>query len=72
MSNSDNYEAATQDASTDVASFEENHKGLVGKFHDLLHTTPALVPLIVLVSAIILFTGMGAALYGVFGCTSTE
>ncbi|MEL6915330.1 MAG: ABC transporter permease [Pseudomonadota bacterium] len=49
------YESAASTAATDVASFEEHNKGIFGKFHHALHTTPALVPLIVLVSAIVIF-----------------
>ena len=55
MSQSENYEAAAADASTEVASFDDAHKGAVARFHHALHTTPALVPLIVLVSAIVVF-----------------
>ncbi|MEO1639017.1 MAG: ABC transporter permease [Pseudomonadota bacterium] len=54
MAQSD-YEQAASSAATDVASFEEPNKGLVGKFHHALHTTPALVPLIVLLAAILIF-----------------
>ena len=38
-----------------VASFEDDHKGVVGRFQHALHVTPALVPLIVLVVAIAIF-----------------
>ncbi|MBV2359634.1 ABC transporter permease [Thalassococcus sp. CAU 1522] len=55
MSQSDNYESAASQAATEVASFDEHQKGLLGKFHHALHVTPALVPLIVLVSAIVIF-----------------
>ncbi|MDD9746610.1 ABC transporter permease, partial [Marinovum sp. PR37] len=55
MSNADNYESATEGASGDVASFDAPHKGFVGRFHDLLHSTPALVPLIVLLAALVIF-----------------
>ncbi|MEL6204465.1 MAG: ABC transporter permease [Pseudomonadota bacterium] len=51
----DNYEAAASGASTTVASFEPHKKGFVGRFHDLLHTNPALVPLIVLALAVTIF-----------------
>jgi fructose transport system permease protein len=51
----ENFEAAAAGASTDVAAFEERHKGLVGRFHEVLHSTPAIVPLIVLVAATIIF-----------------
>ncbi|MEM1352694.1 MAG: ABC transporter permease [Pseudomonadota bacterium] len=55
MSDKDNYEAAASAAATNVASFDDGEKGLVGKFHHALHTTPALVPLIVLLAAIAIF-----------------
>ncbi len=51
----DDFEAAAADASRDVASFEQHEKGLVGKLHDLLHSTPSMVPLIVLIVAIAIF-----------------
>ncbi|MDF0601991.1 ABC transporter permease [Psychromarinibacter sp. C21-152] len=54
-SSSDSYESSLSGASSDVASFEDHHKGFVGRFHDLLHGTPALVPLIVLVAAVLIF-----------------
>ncbi len=55
MSGTDDYESAASGASSDVAAFDEDDKGLIGKFHHALHTTPALVPMIVLVAAIIVF-----------------
>ena len=38
-----------------VAEFEDTQKGLIGKLQHLLHVNPALVPLIVLVSSIVVF-----------------
>lgn len=55
MSEPDNFEAVAATAKSEVASFDEPNKGFVGRFHHALHTTPALVPLIVLVSAIAVF-----------------
>lgn len=55
MSQSDDFETATKSAKSEVASFDDHNKGLVGRFHHALHTTPALVPLIVLVAAIVIF-----------------
>ena len=55
MSQQDNYEAALSGAATDVAEFADDRKGIVGKIQHALHTTPALVPLIVLVASIIIF-----------------
>ncbi|MDF2235303.1 ABC transporter permease [Albimonas sp. CAU 1670] len=37
------------------AEFEDQHPGLFGRFHNALHSTPSLVPLIVLVSALAIF-----------------
>lgn len=55
MSQSDDFETAAKSAKSEVASFDDHNKGLVGRFHHALHTTPALVPLIVLVAAILIF-----------------
>jgi fructose transport system permease protein len=55
MSHKDDFEAAASSATSDVAAFDEAEKGFVGKFHHALHTTPALVPLIVLLAAIAIF-----------------
>ncbi|GAA6180843.1 ABC transporter permease [Shimia sp.] len=49
------HETVVADASSEIASFEDDGKGLVGRFHHALHTTPALVPLIVLVLALVVF-----------------
>ncbi|OSQ51961.1 ABC transporter permease [Marivita geojedonensis] len=66
----DNYESALSGASTDVASFEYHKKGFVGRLHDLLHTNPALVPLIVLVAAIIIFgIALGSKFFSPFALT---
>ena len=55
MSTSDDYESATQGASQEVAKFDDHENGFIGRFHHALHVTPALVPLIVLVTAIVIF-----------------
>lgn len=55
MSTQDNYEKSASEAASGVASFDNPNKGFVGKFHHALHTTPALVPLIVLVASIAIF-----------------
>ena len=52
---SQEYEAATQGASADVAQFDDTRKGLVGHVQHALHVNPALVPLIVLLFGIALF-----------------
>jgi len=64
------FEKAASNAATEVASFEEHNKGLVGKFHHALHTTPALVPLIVLVAAVVIFgVTLGSRFYSPFALT---
>ncbi len=70
MSSSDNYEAAVSGASGEVASFVHEDKGFVGRFHHALHTTPALVPLIVLIMAIIVFgLVLGSRFFSPFALT---
>ncbi|WP_108260806.1 ABC transporter permease [Mangrovicoccus ximenensis] len=66
----ENFEAAAKGASRDVASFQPHRKGIVGHFHDLLHSTPALVPLIVLIVALALFgTILGSKFFSPFALT---
>jgi fructose transport system permease protein len=55
MSQDENFEAVAKRADTTVASFDDANAGLLHKFHHLLHTTPAIVPLIVLTASIITF-----------------
>lgn len=50
-----NFEEGLDGAHEAVAEFEDTRKGLIGRFQHLLHVNPALVPLIVLVSSIIIF-----------------
>ncbi|MEM9576571.1 MAG: ABC transporter permease [Pseudomonadota bacterium] len=70
MSNSDNYEAAASKAASEVASFEDDNKGFVGRFHHALHTTPALVPLIVLLASIAIFgVLLGSKFFSPFALT---
>lgn len=38
-----------------VAEFATHRRGLIGRFHHMLHVTPALVPLIVLVASVAIF-----------------
>lgn len=66
----DNYETAASTAATEVASFAEDNTGLVGKFHHALHTTPALVPLIVLLASIVIFGALlGSRFFSPFALT---
>ncbi|MBJ3763231.1 ABC transporter permease [Maribius pontilimi] len=56
MAQTDDYEASTRGGKADqLAEFEDTHKGLLGHLHNILHQAPALVPLIVLVLAVIIF-----------------
>jgi fructose transport system permease protein len=70
MTDPDSFEAAASQAATEVASFDEGHKGFVGKFHHALHTTPALVPLIVLLASIVIFGALlGSKFFSPFALT---
>lgn len=70
MSKTDDYEAAAGQGANEVAAFDDQHKGFVGRFHHALHTTPALVPLIVLTAAIILFgVVLGSKFFSPFALT---
>ncbi|WP_308917160.1 ABC transporter permease [Jannaschia sp. LMIT008] len=70
MSTSDDYEGAARGASGDVARFEDGRRGPVAAFHHALHTTPALVPLLVLVAAILAFGALeGSRFFSPFALT---
>ncbi|XDA98343.1 ABC transporter permease [Sulfitobacter sp. LCG007] len=49
------YEQVLSRSATDVASFADTRTGFVHKLQHALHVSPALVPLIVLVAAIVVF-----------------
>ena len=51
----DDFEQAASAAATEVASFDHGNKSFVDKMQHALHTTPALVPLIVLMVSIAVF-----------------
>lgn len=56
MTDSQSYEDVLKDKTeTQFAQFEDEQKGLIGKVQHALHINPALVPLIILVTAIALF-----------------
>ena len=55
MPSADSSETAVTGADVEIAEFDDHDKGVLGKLHHALHTNPALVPLIVLMSAIALF-----------------
>ena len=70
MSDNGGFEAATADAPDAIATFDEESRGLIGKFHHALHTIPALVPLIVLVAAIAMFgVALGQKFFSPFALT---
>ena len=70
MSQSDNYESVVSSAKSEVAKFDDDDKGLVGRFHHALHTTPALVPLIVLLAAVAIFgLVLGSKFFSPFALT---
>lgn len=49
------YEAGLEGTKDTVAEFEDTRKGFIGRLQHALHVNPALVPLIVLVTSVILF-----------------
>jgi len=49
------FEQGLDGSATEVASFEQHDKTALGRLQHLLHTTPAAVPLIVLIVSIIVF-----------------
>ena len=56
MTDSQSYEDVVKDKTeTQFAQFDDEQKGLIGKVQHALHVNPALVPLIILVTAIALF-----------------
>ena len=70
MPQSENYETVVGQAKSEVVSFDTHSTGIVGKFHHALHTTPALVPLIVLVAAILVFgLVLGSRFFSPFALT---
>ncbi|SFE32438.1 ABC transporter permease [Roseivivax sediminis] len=54
-SKGEDYESSLSGASQAQAAFEDRRKGVIHRFQHALHVTPALVPLIVLVIALIIF-----------------
>ncbi|MBE9638726.1 ABC transporter permease [Salipiger mangrovisoli] len=56
MAEADRYEDVVRTRGEEkFAEFEDTDKGLLGRFHELLHSTPAIVPLIVLLAACVVF-----------------
>jgi len=63
MSGAQEFERVLDGSDKNVASFEDNHVSLLKRVQHFLHSTPAAVPLIVLVLAIVIF---GIAIGGRF------
>lgn len=64
------FEASLSHASTAVAEFEDQRNGFVHKFQHALHQTPALVPLIVLVTSILIIGALlGSKFFSPFAMT---
>ena len=71
MSNTESFEDVVKTRREEnFAEFSSETHGLLGRFHHALHTTPALVPLIVLVSAIAVFgIALGSKFFSPFALT---
>ncbi|MCR4266903.1 ABC transporter permease [Nitratireductor sp. ZSWI3] len=64
------YETSLSQASTSIADFEDHRTGLVYRAQNLLHQTPSLVPLIVLVVSVLVFGALlGAKFFSPFALT---
>lgn len=62
--------SVSSDLNPDIATFDVPNHGVVSRFHHALHTTPALVPLIVLVTAIVIFgVALGSKFFSPFAMT---
>ncbi|TIV26751.1 MAG: ABC transporter permease [Mesorhizobium sp.] len=68
MSQIQEFEKVLSGSDTNVAAFEEHGKSFVKRAQHFLHSTPAAVPLIVLVLSIIIF---GVAIVGILGAAQT-
>ncbi|HBM60970.1 MAG TPA: ABC transporter permease [Citreicella sp.] len=71
MASSDRYEDVVRTRNAEkFAEFDRGHKGIWSRFHDALHSTPALVPLIVLLAACIIFgLVLGSKFFSPFALT---
>ena len=64
---SQEFEKVLKDSATDVASFERAHKAPLERIQHMLHSNPALVPLIVLVLSVAIFgTILGSKFFSPF------
>ena len=69
MATEQDFEAAAGRAEA-VAEFENAKRGLVGSLQHFLHTTPAAVPLIVLLASILMFgLVLGSKFFSPFALT---
>ncbi|MDQ0318807.1 fructose transport system permease protein [Pararhizobium capsulatum DSM 1112] len=67
---SSDFETVLADSSSQVASFDTNEKSLMMKFQHFLHSSPAMVPLIVLIMSIIFFGALvGGKFFSAFALT---
>ncbi|MDD9908851.1 MAG: ABC transporter permease [Ahrensia sp.] len=55
MAKDDDYESVLSSSATEVASFETSNRSLLNRIQHILHSNPAAVPLIVLVTSVIVF-----------------
>ncbi|MDP2740581.1 MAG: ABC transporter permease [Pseudorhodobacter sp.] len=70
MPDTPNFEAAAAGSPETVAEFEEHRRTLLNRFQHLLHTTPSMVPLIVLVLSLVVFGALlGTKLFSPFALT---
>ena len=64
------YESVLSKSATTVAEFDHHRTGFVHKFQHMLHVNPALVPMIVLLAAIIIFgVLLGSKFFSPFALT---
>ena len=67
---SQEFEKVLKDSATDVASFERHDKPLIERIQHVLHSNPALVPLIVLVLSVGIFGAvLGSKFFSPFALT---
>jgi fructose transport system permease protein len=67
---SQEFEKVLKDSATDVASFERHDKPLIERIQHVLHSNPALVPLIVLVLSVAIFgVVLGSKFFSPFALT---
>lgn len=66
----EDFEAKLSDASTSVAQFEDERRGLIHRIQHALHVTPSLVPLVVLLLSIAIFgLALGSKFFSPFALT---